>query len=121
MYWLNRYEIETMGELVALVEQRQNVSLPNVKHAAACLTRLMRWTDDRSDGWPYWKPPARSAGALMQRLEDWRQTIYTGGTVEDVPAVEVSKVLRPVRKFVKAQECDPDVIAPLKWEGMNDE
>lgn len=85
---------------------------PNRHRAAANLCRLMRWTNENSDGWPYWSKPARSAAKVMDLLEGdgtWatRQRLET----EDCTDAELAKALAPIKAMLTREGAEhPELI-----------
>lgn len=59
--WLNEWEVEQVREAYQ--------ADPILRPATMTLASLVRWTNENSDGWPYWKKPARAAEKLMVLIE----------------------------------------------------
>jgi hypothetical protein len=63
---------------IELAERRWGFH-PVMGPATYTLASLMAGVDRCSDGWPYWRAPARAAGRLMTLIEDherWHRTEY---------------------------------------------
>jgi hypothetical protein len=50
--------------------RRKYQAHPALGPAVQTLDNLMTWTDNNSDGWAYWLPPARAAQRLIEFIED---------------------------------------------------
>lgn len=101
--WMNEYEIEEVRDRFNKEET------PNLHEAAVKLHRLMEWTNGCSDGWPYWKLPAKAAARLMEHLHD-ADYQYRRGTVTDLTDAELKALLRPVKAFLTRRGEDPEKI-----------
>jgi hypothetical protein len=117
--WMNEHEVE---EAVDLFDSARSAT-PNLAAGASVLDALVAWTNDgRSDGWPYWRAPARAAKALMELLGAHtyaaRFGYYQGTakTLEDVSAADLNRALRPVKSFLTKQGVDWN--AELPWAAI---
>lgn len=97
MKFMNEYDIEHANTMAA--EQR----LPNIYRGTVILARLMAWTNDHSDGWPYWKLPAKAAAKLMTLIEDSK--LHTG-RAEDVTEAQLKASFTPIKSFLTRQKVD---------------
>lgn len=90
MTWFNEWEVEDLREAYQ--------GDPILRPAVMTLAELVRWTNANSDGWPYWKKPARAAEKLMVLIS----AAHNGGPLGDpvVPTVEAYKAaLAPIKAF----------------------
>jgi hypothetical protein len=108
--WMNRHDIEMAEYHFAGGET------PNLYAGARALHALMDWTDDNSDGWPYWRQPSSAAKRLMDLLSAHTYAAYTGdyqGTgnpLHDVTEGDVKRALTPVRAFLTRQSVDAEAV-----------
>lgn len=103
MTWMNEYDIEEALRFTAINE------LPNLRRGAEVLSNLKEWTNDHSDGWPYWQKPARAANRLMEHLEKATRDGYRG-EAKDVTDAELKKALAPIKAFLTRHEVNHDEI-----------
>lgn len=73
--------------------------LPNLARAAHTLRNLMRWTNENSDGWPYWNRPGNAASKIVDALHGY-ETAWRNGTEKDLTDAELRQVLAPVKAFM---------------------
>jgi len=91
--WMNEYDIEDALRLTAYFE------LPNARRAAEILSRLKDWTNNNSDGWPYWQKPSRAADKLMTALTSAIDASRRHDNV-DMTEAELQKALTPIKSFL---------------------
>lgn len=91
--WMNEYEIEDALRLTAYFE------LPVARRAAEILSKLKDWTNDNSDGWPYWTKPSKAADKLMTALQVSIQASRQQDD-KDMTATELRAALTPVKSFL---------------------
>lgn len=104
--FLNSNEIEN----AARVATREDNNMPNATKAAMILYRLMRWTNENSDGWPYWAKPS-NASQKLQRIVGDRFKIYGRSPEnEDITDTELRSALSPVKAFLTRQNIDHNLI-----------
>jgi hypothetical protein len=88
MRWMNEYEV---NDAVGRYSEH-----PVLGPASRTLHNLMVWTNQNSDGWPYWPKPARAAAKLMELMvegHDWDPDR------EDVTREQYLKALQPIKAF----------------------
>jgi hypothetical protein len=114
--WLNDYEVTEVTALLA--EQADEV--PNLYAGARVLYALRDWTNDNSDGWPYWQKPAKAAKALMEALHQRNYAIRFGhdrdGTALedlDLSPAQLTRVLAPIKAFLTRQGVDYASVLPF--------
>lgn len=79
--------------------------------ATETLHNLMVWTNQNSDGWPYWAKPARAAAKLMEMIErDGTSRYRFDGEREDVTIAEYRAALRPIKSFRTRQSADFEIV-----------
>jgi hypothetical protein len=98
--WMNEHEIEQASLLF------ENLELPNLSKGADILYNLMSWTDQNSDGWPYWQKPSRAAAKLMDKLYAAMLAYYNSPNVEDISDKELTAALKPIKAFLTRQGVD---------------
>lgn len=91
--WMNEYDIEDALRLTARFE------LPNARRGAEILSRLKDWTNENSDGWPYWSAPSKAADRLMTALESAIGASRQGDNV-DMTEAQLQKTLTPIKSFL---------------------
>lgn len=94
--WMNRYEVEEA--------RRRFEQHPILGPASQTLYNLMEWTDDHSDGWPYWQKPARAAEKLTGLLEHYERHLREHHSEPVITAEEYKAALRPIKAFRTRQE-----------------
>lgn len=92
--WMNEHEIE---EACAVLD---GAGTPHLAAAATTVHNLMTWTNQNSDGWPYWPDPSRAAAGLMDALHEALMSRWRGLDPVDTTAAELARLQRPVRRFL---------------------
>lgn len=96
---MNEYEIE--DALRWFDEEDQ----PNLIHAARVLYRLMRWTNGRSDGWPYWQKPRRASAKLQRLVLDGREANRGNyGDLTDVTEAQLKATFTPIKALLTREK-----------------
>jgi hypothetical protein len=95
MKFMNEYEIENAVNLF-------DSDTPNLHNAAITLYRLMQWTNQNSDGWPYWAKPTRAATNLMELVSS-RTYVARYGGADDISLAELNAAMRPIKSFLTRQ------------------
>lgn len=104
MTWMNEHEIDHARRAFDKDDR------PNLHKAAEALGRLKDWTNSNSDGWPFWKLPAKAAAGLMAEVDAAR--IY-GRPGVDMTDARLEQLLRSVEKFLISRDVTPaDVLYP---------
>lgn len=98
MRFMNDYDIATA------LRRYNAYDTPNRRKVAVAVANLAEWTDQNSDGWPYWSKPARSAARAFDLLEG-EGTNQSLHWLEDNDATdaEVTAALRPIKAFLTRQ------------------
>src|SRR5688500_11292110 len=99
--WMNEHDVND-----ALRHYAQRDDAPNYTRAAHILAALVDWTNDHSDGWPYWGKPSRAASKLTDALHGWRRR-HIDGVETDLTADELAAIVKPVKAFLTRQINDP--------------
>lgn len=94
--WMSEYDIEDALRLTAHFE------LPNARRAAEILSRLKEWTNENSDGWPYWSKPSKAADKLMTALQSAIQASRQQDDV-DMTETQLKAALTPIKAFLTRQ------------------
>lgn len=94
--WMNEYEIEDALRLTAYFE------LPNARRGAEILSKLKDWTNNNSDGWPYWQKPSKAADKLMTALTAAINASRQQDNM-DMTQAELQKALTPIKSFLTRQ------------------
>lgn len=77
---------------------------PNLIHGARVLYRLMRWTNERSDGWCYWRKPSAAARKLMALLEAGREGNRRNyGDLTDITEAQLKAAFTPIKSLLTRQ------------------
>lgn len=104
MSWMNRFDVDDACEIVARETEHGN-EFPNLVRAVETLSNLVRWTDENSDGWPYWPKPSRAAKTLQEVVQS--RTAARGCILlEDISDTDLTRALRPVKAFLTRQGVD---------------
>ncbi len=103
--WLNEYEVEEMHNRYA------HSGKPEIQAAARTLADLVVWTNENSDGWPYWRKPAQAAKRLCAALQQHHLHEWLGRG-EPVAAEEWLAALRPIKAFRTRQHARFRIWAP---------
>ena len=93
---------------IAEAEQRY-ASYPVLGPASRTLRSLADWTNENSDGWPFWPKPARAAGRLMELIEGYGTSRWLGDERADATVAEYRASLRPVKSFRTRQSASFEV------------
>ena len=99
--WLNEDGIEEVLEQFA-----GRAETPNLARMATVVENLKNWTNQNSDGWPYWSQPSRAAGRLMGHLYRANLAGWRYEPVKDVSEDELEASLRPIRAFLNKRDAD---------------
>lgn len=102
MTWMNRWEV------AEAIEQLDADVVPNAARGARILDRLMRWTDENSDGWPYWQKPSKAAAKLMAFVKTAVDSGYHDDW--DMTEAELRSALTPIKAFLTRQKVDHSLI-----------
>lgn len=101
---MNQYDVEDALQWFDEEDQA------NLIHGARVLYRLMRWTNERSDGWAYWRKPSAAAKKLMALLEAGREANRRNyGDLTDITEQELKAAFTPIKAMLtreKAQYSD---------------
>ena len=98
MTWMNEWDVE---EAVRLT--RTYAPGSGWDEAAVVLQRLMEWTNESSDGWPYWPLPSRASVRLQTRLTEQMNALRRGLTLTDLDPAEATVLYRPIKSFLTRQ------------------
>lgn len=106
MTWMNEYDVEQ-----AVARFSGNPETPNLGYASEVLVRLVGWTNSNSDGWPYWRKPAKAASRLMEALQQASGEYFRGARVTDLPDADLKRALTPVKSFLTRENVPhPEVL-----------
>lgn len=94
--WMNEYDV------IEAVSAFKPMETPNLAEGARILSNLVAWTDNNSDGWPYWSKPSAAAKRLQERLQTALSERYRGEPV-DMTDAELSAAIRPIKAFLTRQ------------------
>lgn len=83
---------------------------PVLGPAARTLRNLAEWTNQNSDGWPYWSKPCRSAAKLMELIEGDGTYDFMRGEREDATPARLTAALSPIKAFCTRQKIDKNLI-----------
>jgi hypothetical protein len=95
---LNEYEVDEAVRRHGLGGPEDE--RPNLRAAVITLDNLVDWTNQNSDGWPYWRKPAQASKQLQQLVHD-----ATFGRarfepeVADISTADLRRALRPIKAF----------------------
>ena len=92
--WMNEWDIDDAARYFVV----RRDEFPNLMRGAMVLHRLMVWTNNNSDGWPYWTKPGRASAKLQALVGDRRHRING-----DITEQELRKALTPIKAFLTRQ------------------
>lgn len=92
---LNEYDV---ADVHAYLQDRDD--LPNLRKAASVQRLLVLWTNDVSDGWPYWRKPSNASGRLQERLALVLHDRYRTDDHTDLTEAELRSLLAPIKAFL---------------------
>lgn len=75
----------------------------NLIEGARTLYRLKEWTNNNSDGWPYFSKPAQAAKGLMMMLTEADTSQRWGEPTKDVERSVLNATFRPIKAFLTRQ------------------
>jgi hypothetical protein len=97
MYFMNRWEVAE-----SMHRYRDH---PILDPATRTLAALVDWTDNNSDGWPYWPKPCRAAQALQQLIGEIG-TFLDNPARAEVTIDDLKRAYRPLRSFATRHGAD---------------
>jgi hypothetical protein len=109
--FMNEYDVARVVGMFSGDERYPNLGL-----AAQVLDRLMDWTNENSDGWPYWAKPRQAAANLIGQLQDAQAQVRIHTLQGDIPDRDLQRALRPVKAFLTRQGVDWN--ADLPWAAL---
>lgn len=80
MLFMNEYEVVSA--------QQRYFDHPVLGPATSTLANVVEWTNDNSDGWPYWSKPCRAAKRLQELIQKGDATV-----------AEYVHALQPLKSF----------------------
>lgn len=102
---LNESEIQDLQRMFSKEDT------PRLYEASRALARLVNWTNQCSDGWPFWRKPSQASINLQDRLRLAEDARRRRGAVDDITKDEWSRLFRPIRQFLGDQKVeDPDMV-----------
>lgn len=105
MRFMNTWEIDDRARAYA--------DHPLLGPATATLANLRDAADANSDGWPYWRKPARAAARLMELIErDGTARYRFDDERADVTAAELLAAYRPIKAFRTRSGLQFEIVAP---------
>jgi hypothetical protein len=117
--WMNEHEVQEV--LINIAEAHDVEEVPNLYTGARVLDALVEWTNENSDGWPYWTKPSRAARSLMEVFTERSYAIRfgqdrDGSPLADITEADLKRVLTPVKSFLARQGVDYS--AALPWAAV---
>lgn len=101
MMFMNEYEVEET------VDRWHTIGgVPNLREASLALQSLVTWTNQNSDGWPYWSKPCKAAARLQEALTEANARSRRCEVQRDMTSQELTAALRPVKSFLTRQGAD---------------
>ncbi len=82
---------------------------PILGPASTTLTNLMNWTNENSDGWPYWRKPAAASRNLQQLLQQ-AKTQYLDTGEHTIAASEVRRAYGSIKRFLTQQGAPAEIV-----------
>lgn len=98
---MNEHEITEARQMSAELE------LPNLHKGARALANLRDWTNQNSDGWPYWAKPNRASQKLQAALAKMRTDFYRGQQApQDITDSDLARLCAPIKSFLTRRGVD---------------
>ena len=95
----NEYDIKNFVTLFATEET------PNLAKGAAALQTLCDWTNQNSDGWPYWTKPLKASLKLVELLSH-HEAMARSSELVDCQKPQLTAALTPIKSFYTRQGVD---------------
>ena len=70
------------------------------------MASLVDWTNDNSDGWPYWAKPSNASKNLQHAILAELRDVRSGWVNDDLDPEELGKLLRPIKAFLTRHGAD---------------
>lgn len=102
--WMNEYEIED--------HLARRANHPTLGPLVRTLANLVEEVNGCSDGWPYWKAPAKAAAKAMDLLMGNHQWEAVHGDRPEVTITDTKAALRPIKAFRTKHKLTFDIIEP---------
>jgi hypothetical protein len=115
--FMNEHDVvETLARTAEQVDE-----VPNLYAAARVLYALMEWTNEHSDGWPYWQKPQQAASRLTDTLHSRDYALRFGNERDGSPLTDVTEtalkqMLVPIKAFLTKQKVNWN--ADLPWAAL---
>jgi hypothetical protein len=103
MAWMNEWDVEDALRYFG-------DDTPNLRTGAIVLGHLVMWTNDNSDGWPYWHKPSRASQRLQDLLSGAMNDYRRGNAVPDISDRTLRSALTPIKAFLTRQGVPHDQI-----------
>lgn len=101
--WLNEMDVQEARNR-ALQDDK-----PNLQHATEVLDRLVEWTNNNSDGWPYWRKPSAASKRLQEAIYPRYFGAWDKRVEDDITDAELKKAIAPIKAFCTRQGIACDV------------
>ena len=108
MRYMNEWDIESA------VQRYDPAIVPNRAYLAAVVSALRDWTNQNSDGWPYWPKPARAADRAMALIESTTTPENMRREEQDATDAEVAAALRPIKALLTRQGVRHEAVIPAR-------
>ena len=95
MYYISEDDLEWIQSRL----HNTRPDAPNLKVLIGKVITLACWTNDNSDGWPYWKKPLQAAQRALVLIEQ----ANTARFATDITDADLTAALRPIRAFCTRQ------------------
>jgi len=102
--WMNEHDIKEAAD-----RHREH---PVLGPATATLKNLMEWTNDNSDGWPYWQPPSKAAAKLQELIQGDRMSRFDDERA-DATKAKLTAALAPVKAFRTRRSAEFEIVETL--------
>ena len=101
---MNEHEITEARSMAATLE------LANLYKGACVLANLRDWTNQNSDGWPYWAPPNRASQKLQAELARMRTDYFKWEGPKDITDSDLARLCTPIKSFLTRRGVDHGLI-----------
>lgn len=99
---MNEYDIESARRRFT------RAACPNRLALVMVVEHLATWTNENSDGWPYWSKPRNAARAAIRHIESRTWAENEAQERNDITDAEMLAAVRPIKAFLTRQHVSAD-------------
>lgn len=102
MKFMNEYDIEFARSRFT------RSATPNRLGLVLVIERLAEWTNNNSDGWPYWSKPCQAAQRAIALVESRTSRENDEQERVDITDAELTAAIKPIKAFLTRQNVRQD-------------